>query len=382
MDKTRTAGQTVVVIGAGVIGLSCALRLQSVLSQSPQGRDVEVLIVAREWPTSIPGAPITHSADYASMWAGAHVRPIPASTPQLKREAQWLKETVSEFGRQLAAEPWVGISRTLGVEHLEAPPPEYTQQTKQSFEAETGIQGYRALGSDEVPEGVQLGFEYPTFCVNSPIYCGNLLRKFIAQGGKTLGRDLRSEWEAFCLRPNVKFVVNASGIGFGDPKSFPTRGQIVITDFHNATRTVTKQNKDGTWSFIIPRGFNGGTIMGGTKDPGSWQTEANPATRQRLIRGGQGIAKYAVEDPSKANVDHVGVISDVVGRRPTRDGGMRIQVEERQLTGTDGELRTGHVLHAYGAGGRGYEISWGVANEVAAISESILPSLLKTQSKL
>ena len=28
------------------------------------------------------------------MWAGAHVRPIPASTPQLKREAQWLKETV------------------------------------------------------------------------------------------------------------------------------------------------------------------------------------------------------------------------------------------------------------------------------------------------
>ena len=145
---------------------------------------------------------------------------------------------------------------------------------------------------------------------------------------------------------------------------------------------MTKQNKDGTWSFIIPRGFNGGTIMGGTKDPGNWQTEANPATRQRLIRGGQGIAKYAVEDPSKANVDHVGVISDVVGRRPTRDGGMRIQVEEKQLTGTDGELRTGHVLHAYGAGGRGYEISWGVANEIAAISESILPSLLKTQSKL
>ena len=188
-----------------------------------------MLLVAREWPTSIPGAPITHSADYASMWAGAHVRPIPASTPQLKREARWLKETVSEFGRQLASEPWGGIARTLGVEHLEAPPAEYSQQTAQSFEAETGIAGYRVLGRDEVPEGVQLGFEYPTFCVNSPVYCANLLRKFIARGGKTLHRDLRTEWEAFAVRPNVRFVVNASGIGFGDPKCFPTRGEFQFT---------------------------------------------------------------------------------------------------------------------------------------------------------
>ena len=146
---------------------------------------------------------------------------------------------------------------------------------------------------------------------------------------------------------------------------------------------MTKQNKDGTWSFIIPRSFNGGTIMGGTKEPGNWQTEASPAVRQRLIQGGKGIAKYAVDDPAKDTTAlGVGVISDVVGRRPTRDGGMRIQVEERQLTGTDGELRTGHVLHAYGAGGRGYEISWGVANEVAGIAESILPSLLKTRANL
>ena len=127
--------------------------------------------------------------------------------------------------------------------------------------------------------------------------------------------------------------------------------------------------------------------MGGTKEPGNWRTDVLPATRQRMIRGGQSLAPYAVEEgagsaTTKAADGELRVIADVVGRRPTRDGGMRIQVEEEQLTGTDGELRTGHVLHAYGAGGRGYEISWGVAEEVAEIAASLLPSLLETRSKL
>lgn len=160
------------------------------------------------------------------MWAGAHVRPIPASNPQLKREAKWLKETVEEFGAQIKAEPAMGLTSCLGIEYLEAPPPEYQQQTKQSFTDETGLPGYKKLGEAEVPEGVELGYEYQTYCINAPLYCSNLLRKYILQGGKTLERDIRTEWEAFVLRPNVEFVINASGTGFRDLKCFPTRGNL------------------------------------------------------------------------------------------------------------------------------------------------------------
>lgn len=183
-----------------------------------------MLLVAREWPSSIPGAPARHSADYASMWAGAHVRPIPATTPQLRREAAWLRRAVAEFSRQVEAEPWCGVTRTPGVEYLEAPDQGYRQQTKETFERETGLGGYRKLAPAEVPEGVVLAYEYDTFCINSPVYCEHLLRKFLLQGGKTLKKDLRSEWEAFTLRNDVILVVNASGTGFGDAKSFPTRG--------------------------------------------------------------------------------------------------------------------------------------------------------------
>ncbi|POR34772.1 D-amino-acid oxidase [Tolypocladium paradoxum] len=376
---------TVIVIGAGIIGLACALKLQAKLVEHEGTRNVELLLVAREWPGSMPGAPSTHSADYASMWAGAHIRPIPATTPQLQREAAWLKQAAAEFDRQVEVEPWCGLTRAVGVEFLEAPDRGYQCQDAGSFERESGLRGYRRLSPPEVPEGVSLGFEYETFCVNPPLYCEQLLRKFILQGGKTVQRGLKSEWEAFTLRENVLFIVNASGTGFNDSKCFPTRGQTVATNLSDITKTVTKQNKDGSWSFLIPRFFSGGTIVGGTKEPGDWRTEPDVATRNRLLAAGLTIEPYAHKNTSRDKAEspkNVNAVSDIVGRRPTREGGMRLEVEERALVQHNRESTTGCVVHAYGAGGRGYEMCWGVANEVVELAESLLGSKASVKAKL
>lgn len=215
---------------AGIIGLTSALKIQQLVSDG----SIDVLVVAREWPTSIPGAPIQHSADYASMWAGAHVRPIPASTPQLRREARWLKQTVAEFKRHLETDPSAGISQVAGVEYLGTSPPEYERQDTESFAGESGLLGYRRYPTHELPEGISLGFEYQTYCVNSPLYCGNLLRKFILQGGRTLHQDLKSPWEPYSWGPHIKTVVNSSGVGFGDPKCYPIRG---LSSLYSSTVT-------------------------------------------------------------------------------------------------------------------------------------------------
>ncbi|KAJ6439784.1 FAD dependent oxidoreductase superfamily [Purpureocillium lavendulum] len=380
LPDSGSSAPTVIVIGAGIIGLTCALQLQSKLSKHEATRSVSVLLVAREWPASIPGAPARHSPDYASMWAGAHVRPIPATTPQLRREAAWLRRAVAEFARQVDAEPWCGVTRTPGVEYLESPDEGYRRQDKESFERETGLTGYRKLAPAEVPEAVVLGYQYDTFCINSPVYCENLLRKFLLQGGKTLRKDLRSEWEAFTLRDDVLLVVNASGTGFGDPKSFPTRGQTVVSNLSHVTKTVTRQSKDGSWSFLIPRFFNGGTIVGGTKEPGDWRSEADVPTRKRLLSAGLTLEPYAHDGPPRSAAETAAdckVIADVVGRRPTREGGMRLEVEERSWVRFGKDPTRGQVVHAYGAGGRGYEISWGVASEVADLAMPLLRA--KTQ---
>jgi len=53
------------------------------------------------------------------------------------------------------------------------------------------------------------------------------------------------------------------------------------------------------------------------------------------------------------------VLRDVVGRRPTRDGGPLIEYKKVEGNRV--------VVHAYGLGGRGYECSWGVAEAVRSL---------------
>lgn len=213
---------TIVILGAGVIGLTTAIRLQETLDRTKYN----IVIASREWPTSIPGVPVKHSVNYASMWAGAHVRPIPASTPQLAREARWLKRTAQAFKQQVLQHPSMGVTSCKGIELLEAPGLDYAQQTSGSFYAETGLEGYRRYDASELPESVQLGYEYDTYCINAPVYCGNLLRSFVLRGGRCVQCDLASEHEASTLAPNVGLVINASGMGFGDKKCTPVRGRL------------------------------------------------------------------------------------------------------------------------------------------------------------
>lgn len=118
--------------------------------------------------------------------------------------------------------------------------------------------------------------------------------------------------------------------------------------------TVTRQNADGTWTFSVPRNFEGGTVIGGTKEPDNWDPEPSREVRDALIKNF--VATYPrIADESGS----VRVLADVVGRRPTRRGGARIEREEVAPGRT--------IVHAYGLGGRGYEMSWGVAEMVSGL---------------
>jgi D-amino-acid oxidase len=114
---------------------------------------------------------------------------------------------------------------------------------------------------------------------------------------------------------------------------------------------VTRQNADGTWTFVIPRPLHGGTIIGGTKEERDQEASPRPETRQKLLEAATKAFPQLLDSEGKFRV-----IRDIVGRRPSRTGGMRLEAED---------LGSGRrVIHAYGAGGRGVEISWGVAETV------------------
>lgn len=133
----------------------------------------------------------------------------------------------------------------------------------------------------------------------------------------------------------------------------PYSGQTCVVA-NSCPVTLTRQNGDGTWTFCVPRGFDGGTVIGGTKEPNNWDPEPSPEVRKDLLD------KFAATYPSICADGPFRVLQDIVGRRPTRQGGIRLEKEE--CPATNGRMTT--VVHAYGLGGRGYELSWGVAERV------------------
>lgn len=340
----------ILIIGAGVLGLSTANAIQA---QTPNRR---VVIVASELPTDASPTP-----DYASPWAGAHYRPIPGSTPQLRSEAALAKRTF-EVMKQIAAEaPEAGVELMSGVEYLEAPT-EANLALRRGEEYAGPGDGFRVLGKEELPEGVEWGCEYGTYCVNVPVYCKWLLRRFLEQGGKVMRRKLKSAESAFDEARQdglgeVVMVVNCSGTNFGhDPAVKITRGQTVLVK-QQYGKTVTRQNRDGSWAFLIPRPCGGGTIVGGSKEVRDMEEAPRAETRERLLQQAVKYFPGFVEGE-----DAFEIVRDNVGRRPDREGGCRLESEVISIS--DGRRQ---MIHAYGIGGRGYETSWAIAERVVEL---------------
>ncbi|CCF41970.1 hypothetical protein CH063_12090 [Colletotrichum higginsianum] len=250
-------------ISAGVIGLSTAVRLQQ--------DGYNVAIVAKDFPSPFEAVDAKASINYTSQWGGAHNRwVIPANETEERDHAMALV-TFQQMESLNKSNPEAGITFMPGIEYLENPPAQYRSLTEEKAKS-LGLVEFRRLKPSEFPDDkVKWGCEYWTWCVNPMIYCSFLLRRFSWNGGKVFRREISNPREGFTIKglADVRAVINCSGVGFGDKDSFITRGQTcAVANYSPAT--VTRQNADGSWSFCVPRNFDGGTIVGGTKEPDNW----------------------------------------------------------------------------------------------------------------
>ncbi|EXJ93552.1 hypothetical protein A1O1_01944 [Capronia coronata CBS 617.96] len=356
---------TLIDSSAGIIGLTTALTLQE---QSPNSSSIT--IIAAHFPGD-------ESINYTSPWAGAHGRVSPALTAHDRQLAQYMQTTYDVLQAQSAGHPETGVLFMDGYEYLAHPSESYTQLRDGIGSAP----GFRVLTASKLPPGIKWGCTYRTWSLNPPVYCAFLLRRFILRGGKTRRVRLQSLAEVVPnIAPQADLVVNCSGVGFGDKDVFPIKGQTCLVS-NPCDRTITQQNVDGTWTFIIPRPLEGGTVIGGTKVPHDWSITASMETRRELLSKAAAMYPAILEDSkdgksSKAKPKgEFHVIRDIVGRRPARIGGFRLSVEELQSgsassssSSSSSGSRPVKLIHAYGAGGSGYELSWGVAREVAKLA--------------
>lgn len=296
----------IIVVGGGVVGLSCALRLAQC------GHDVTV--VTAEAP-----------ADTTSAVAGGLVYPRHAEPAE--RCAAWTAVSVAEF-RRLAALPSTGVRMLPGrlLRRAERPVPPWAEAV--------GGMTRHLLGP---PWRDALEFTPPL--VNMPRYL-RWLGGELARAGVQM-RRLRLD--ALPV-DEADLVVNAAGLDAGrlagDDSVVPARGQLVHLPDPGLESWVVDED---AFAYVLPHGDH--VVCGGTEELGNGSLEPDPATTADILRR---CSKLVPE------LDGADVLAVRVGLRPWRP---EVRLE-----------RVGGVIHCYGHGGVGVTLSWGCADEVADLA--------------
>ncbi|GAA5901734.1 FAD-dependent oxidoreductase [Sporobolomyces salmoneus] len=364
----------VVVLGAGVIGLTCALSLVE--------RGYIVHVIARDLPED------TDSQSFASPWAGANICPF-KSIEDGPREANWETATykkISEFIPSGLAIALKGTRRFVRTEE------EFLGHWYKDV-----MPNYRRLEKSECPEGA-LGVSFDTLSVNAPKYCQYLANELRRKGVTIERRYVRDIEEVFGCFGGVGMVVNATGLGaksiagVDDQAVRPIRGQTVLIK-SDCLRCTMDSSDPNSSAYIIPRP-GGEVICGGSYGVDDWDLSVSPSHATRIL------SHCLRLDPSisrDGTLEGIEIIRDNVGLRPSRSSGPRVESETIKLeaggrespirvtkTGERrGGEREGTVVHAYGVGPAGYQQSWGIAEDVVGlVEEAARTSGKKRESKL
>jgi D-amino-acid oxidase len=186
-----------------------------------------------------------------------------------------------------------------------------------------------------------------------PSYLPWLLHRFQATGGRVEHRRLGSLAE---LADQAPVLVNCSGLGarrlVGDLSVVPVRGQIVRVSNPGLSLSVRDEEHPGGRAYVHPRARD--CILGGTLEEGSWDERPDPATARAILRRCRDLVPELV---------HARVLEHVVGLRPARPT-VRLELDESSRGGQ-------RVIHNYGHGGSGITLSWGCAEDVAALATAL-----------
>ena len=305
----------VLVLGAGVIGLSCAVRLLE------QGHRVDV--VARDLPLE------TTSAVAAALWYPHQVFSRRTSDAA-ERATHWAAATYAELAR-LADDEGSGVVLRTGTEV-------FVDGAETFWWADAVPHLARAT---EIPAGYRAGWTFEAPVAEMPVYLGWLTDRVEALGGTITRMALGA------LPDRTEVVVNAAGLGgrlFGsDPSVLPVRGQVVH---------VEQVGLDQWWldsagpTYVVPRSTD--IVVGGTDDEGVWDRHPDQVVAAEILARARALVP---------ELKGAAVLGHRVGLRPVRP-----TVRLEAVTTSAGR----RVVHCYGHGGAGLTLSWGCADEVAA----------------
>jgi D-amino-acid oxidase len=358
-------GRTVVVLGAGVIGLTSALCFRrrgfgvTVFADRFAPRVTSVVAGALwEWPPAVCG--------------------LHQDGTSLTRAKNWCATSYGIFA-ELAHAPDTGVYLRPVTFYFRRPIREDPRQRQKMEELAGKVRGFRhdpaLIAENGVNPRLDLCDAYTHLApmIDTDVYMQWLLQEVRQAGcriveGKVAG-PLAAKEETLIREFGADAVVNCSGLGardLGDSLVFPVRGALVrirndgrgmpkLTQAHCVSNNGSET--DQGFLFVVPRGEDR-VVLGGIAESGKWDLNIDLDNYDPVRE----MYRRCVEFLPQLGTAEVDTAEPVrVGLRPFRQGGVRL---ERQ-PGT-------RLVHNYGHGGSGVTLSWGCALEAADLVEGVL----------
>ncbi|MFJ8805578.1 FAD-dependent oxidoreductase [Streptomyces sp. NPDC102490] len=282
------AGERVVVVGAGVAGLTTAV----VLAEA----GVSVHMIAEQ----VPGVT---SLAAGAMWGLYLVEPK-------DKVNHWGQRSLEIF-RELVEDPTTGVRLTSGIEasRTAKAPPAWA----------TDLPGFRPCGPAELPAGFLAGYRFTVPLIDMPTYLDYLLHRLDAAGGTVERRRLASLSD---VGP-ATVIVNCTGLGakdlLPDPDLRPIRGQHAVVTNPGLTEFFSEDT--GLSPDLLCFYPHGDTVvLGGTAIDGEGGLASDDTAAAGIL------ARCTEVEPRLATAR---VLEHRIGARPTR-ATVRVDADRRE----------------------------------------------------
>ena len=311
-----------VVVGAGVSGLTAALRLVEA------GHDVRLVAAAAPDRTT--------SSVAAALWYPYRALPREAVT-------RWSAVTY-EVLAGLVGTPAAGVRMRTGRELFREPQPGPWWRD--------AVPALDRVPAADLPEGFADGYLLQVPVVDVSIHLPWLVALLGDRGVRLEQQDLGALEQA---DPWGEVVVDCTGLGAaaltGDDALVPVRGQVVLVGQVGVEQWLLAQSDPEALTYVVPRERT--VVLGGTAHVGATDLEPDAATAAAVVE------RCAALVPALRGAP---VLAHRVGLRPTRSS---VRLEAGVLS--DGRP----VVHDYGHGGAGVTLSYGCAAEVVRLVDAL-----------